>query len=317
MTTTIKRFSKMLFAFVLCAGLAATSCETADPVDNDKDPENSENTETPETPSNIIAFADDIVKKSCVEALDTDGDGEVSYDEAAVVTDLSEINLRFKKDFLSFDEFQYFTNVKIIPSSYFHGCAYLKSIVLPESITEIEYWAFNTCKSLKEIVLPESINQIGYGAFKNCISLEKIIIPDKVSAIGLGLFDNCKSLKEIVLPKSLVVIGEETFYSCCSLAKVVFPESLKIIGTRAFRYCTSLTEIEIPQGLEEIWNDAFYGCSLSKVFCKSLTPPAYQRIDGSASLFQENTTVYVPYEAVDSYKGVKGWQSHNIVGYNF
>lgn len=54
MTTTIKTFSKMLYAFVLFAGLIMTSCETADPVDDGKDQENSENTETPENPESII-----------------------------------------------------------------------------------------------------------------------------------------------------------------------------------------------------------------------------------------------------------------------
>ena len=61
MTTTIKTFSKMLYAFVLFAGLIMTSCETADPVDDSKDPENSENTETPD---NIIVFADEVVKSA-------------------------------------------------------------------------------------------------------------------------------------------------------------------------------------------------------------------------------------------------------------
>lgn len=35
MTTTIKNFSKMLVAFVLCAGLVLTSCESADPVSDE------------------------------------------------------------------------------------------------------------------------------------------------------------------------------------------------------------------------------------------------------------------------------------------
>ena len=160
MTTTINKFSKMLFAFVLCAGLAMTSCETADPDGDDKDPDNSENTGNTgntgdnDSSSNIIIFADDIVKKSCVEAFDTDGDGEVSYDEAAAVKDLSNVTLRFVDDFLTFDEFQYFINVKSIPNNLFNNCKYLKSIVLPQSIQTIGEYAFYRCTGLKQIKLP-------------------------------------------------------------------------------------------------------------------------------------------------------------------
>ena len=132
MTTTIKNFSKMLFAFVLCAGLVLTSCETADPTDdNSKNPENSENTnnsDKPNTNGNII-FADNMVKQSCVDVFDTNNDGEISYEEAAAVTDLSNITLRFIDSFLSFDEFQYFINVTSIPDSYFCENEKPKSIV--------------------------------------------------------------------------------------------------------------------------------------------------------------------------------------------
>ena len=175
MTTTIKNFSKMLFAFVLCAGLVLTSCETADPTDdNSKNPENSENTdnsentESTETPSNIIVFADDIVKKSCVEAFDTNGDGEISYEEAAAVKDLSDAALGFLY-FSSFDEFQYFINVTSIPDSYFCENEKLKSIVLPKSIETIGEKAFWGCTTLTYINFPQSLKSIGKSAFFNCI----------------------------------------------------------------------------------------------------------------------------------------------------
>ena len=146
MTTTIKTFSKMLYAFVLFAGLIMTSCETADPVDDSKDP-------------NIIVFADEVVKKSCVEAFDTDGDGEVSYDEAAAVSDLSNVTLRFKDDFLSFDEFQYFTSVSTVPYEYFKN-SYLESIKLPSSLEVIGESSFAYCICLTEMEIPASVKKI-------------------------------------------------------------------------------------------------------------------------------------------------------------
>ena len=190
MTTTIKTFSKMLYAFVLFAGLIMTSCETADPVDDSKDP-------------NIIVFADEVVKKSCVEAFDTDGDGEVSYDEAAAVSDLSNVTLRFKDDFLSFDEFQYFTNVKVIPMSFFSGCILMKSIKLPESLRSIERWGFAGC-AITEIVLPQSVENLENLVFQGCNSLTKVysksLTPPYADNWDGGMFESSTNLEHIYVP---------------------------------------------------------------------------------------------------------------------
>lgn len=207
MTTTIKTFSKMLYAFVLFAGLIMTSCETADSVNDSKDPENSENTETPD---NIIVFADEIVKKSCVEAFDTDGDGEVSYDEAAAVKDLSGVTLRFMDDFLTFDEFQYFINVTSIPDGYFNECKCLKSIILPQSLTTIESSAFRNT-GLTKIEFPEGLKTIETYAFNHCSSLTEVY---------------CKALT----PPSGITVW--TFYGCDKLAYIYVPmESVEAYRT--------------------------------------------------------------------------------------
>lgn len=166
----------MLLAFVLCAGLVMTSCETADPAG--KDPNNSD----------IIVFADPIVKQSCVYVFDTDGDGEISYGEAAAVTDLSDITLRLVKEFLTFDEFQYFINVKSIPNDLFKDCDYLESIVLPKSIQTIGSEAFYSCNSLTNIEFSEGLETIGVDAFFGCTSLTNIELPEGLKTIEMQAF---------------------------------------------------------------------------------------------------------------------------------
>ena len=284
MTTTIKEISNMLLAFVLCAGLMITSCETADPVGNDKDPDNSENTgDTGNTgssgnnnsSSDIIVFASDIVKESCVEAFDTDGDGEISYGEAAAVRDLSNVNLRFLDESLkikeiTFDEFQYFTNVISIPDKFFMESKHLKSIMLP--------------KSLK--------------------------------AIGKNAFAYCDGLTTIEFPDELRTIGEYAFYQCYGLTGIDFPVGLKTIERRAFAECTGLTIVDFPEGLETIGEGAFHSCEgLTAIYCRPLSPPTVS--DTSFPRYQE--TIYVPRESVKLYKNTSSWYyySDNIVGYDF
>ena len=196
MTTTIKKFSKMLFAFVLCAGLVMTSCETADPENTG----NTGNTGNNNSTSNIIVFADDIVKKSCVEVFDTDGDGEVSYDEAAAVKDLSNVTLRFIDDFLTFDEFQYFINVKSLPDKFFEGGKCLKSIVFPEGLETIGERAFQECTSLAEVELPRGLETTGECAFIFCTNLKKIKFSLGLLEVGDQAFDYCKNITEVHFP---------------------------------------------------------------------------------------------------------------------
>ena len=58
-------------------------------------------------PGGNIVFADSIVKDTCVSKWDTDGNGELSYIEAALVTSL-DVAFRSNTAITSFDELQYF-----------------------------------------------------------------------------------------------------------------------------------------------------------------------------------------------------------------
>ena len=82
---------------------------------------------------NVIQFEDALVKAICITNWDTDGDGELSYEEAAAVTTIgTEFN---GKGIFAFDELQYFTGMTSIPSSAFSDCSELLSIKLPDNIS--------------------------------------------------------------------------------------------------------------------------------------------------------------------------------------
>lgn len=80
--------------------------------------------------------------------------------------------------------------VKIIGGSAFGGYSYgqesnkyIKSIILPDSLVEIEESAFSVCTSLTSITIPKNVTSVGGFAFRNCSSLTSITIPDSVTYI--------------------------------------------------------------------------------------------------------------------------------------
>ena len=266
-----------------------------------------------------IVFEDEVMKELCVKAFDTNGDGELSYTEAAAVTDLSKMTLT-KKTFKTFNEFQYFTSVKTVPSSYFStidslreitfpnsittigssafkGCVNLTAVVMNEGVKTIYSEAFSGCKKLTNIYLPESVTSIYDYAFQNCSSLTSINIPESVTTIGCSTFARCSSLTSISIPESVTSIETDAFYNCSSLTSIIIPESVTSIGDSAFDGCTSLTSINIPESVTSIGSSVFRNCSslTSIIIPESVTSIGGSTFSGCSSL----TSISIP-ESVTS-----------------
>jgi len=133
--------------------------------------------------SQNISFADDAVKAICVENWDTNGDGELSYSEAAAVASIPQSVFAGNTTITSFDEFQYFTG--------------LTSLSYTEELDEGEHDYFGTfyhCTSLASIVLPSSLETISVASFRECTALTSITIPSSVTRIQSMAFLGCTNL---------------------------------------------------------------------------------------------------------------------------
>lgn len=229
-------------------------------------------------PSGIIVFADSKVKEKLVAAFDTNGDGELSYEEAASVKSGDDLKTAFGaiKTYKSFEEFQYFTGVTFIPSNMYENWNLLTSIILPDSIQQINSEAFHNCVKLTTFIIPENVTEIGYGCFNGCTGLQSIIIPDSVQRIRSsasyytsswktlkthnGAFDGCSSLSKVVLGIGVTDIGDVTFYNCSNLSSVEIKGQLTSIGHHAFENCTQLKDFTIPSTVSYIGRYAFSQC---------------------------------------------------------
>ena len=170
-----------------------------------------------------INFRDLVVKSALLKlGIDTSGDGEISYSEAAAYTgDLSIID---NTSIYSFKEFQYFIGVT---SCSFHGSENLLEITLPNSITNIPEYAFGY--------------ESGWASSpstSNC-ELNFIKIPDNCQIIGEYAFNQCP-LKNIVLGEGLISIGEYAFYRG-DYTSITIPQNVTKIGRCAF--CSSNLQV--------------------------------------------------------------------------
>lgn len=109
----------------------------------------------------------------------------------------------------------------------------------------------------KKITLPETLTEIDDYAFANCAALTEINIPSRVDDIGDCAFKCCKSLTEIVIPPSVEDIGDYAFEGCTNLSAVTFSNGTKELGKGAFGGCTSLLNINLPDTLKELEQDTF------------------------------------------------------------
>ena len=134
---------------------------------------------------------------------------------------------------------------------------------------------FEGCTKLKTVKLPDTVTQFYSQTFKNCTALEEINIPKSIQVIQPQEFLGCSSLKTVDFRGTSVVrLCEEAFKGCTSLTSVYLdePENLSI-DAYAFQDCTNLETVDCSKtNISSIENYAFYNCSkLKKIDLSSST----------------------------------------------
>lgn len=104
-------------------------------------------------------------------------------------------------------------SVERIPGSLAQEVRGLTSVVIPDSVTEIGWNAFDSCENLKSVTIGNSVKIIGSGAF-HCCGLTSVIIPDSVTHIEDEAFMSCQELTSIHIPDSVTHVGDAAFLGC-------------------------------------------------------------------------------------------------------
>ena len=252
-------------------------------------------------PSNAIFFLDPNVETICVNNWDTDGDGYLSYDEAAAVTNMGNV-FQENNSITSFDELQYFTGLTSINGYEFCNCNNLASVVIPTGVTSIGDVAFgaNNHKSLNlsynatncsvhgdwlynctltNLTIGDNVQVIPDSFIRDQSDLVgTLTIPASVTSIDGSAFANCTGFTgALTLPASLTSIGSSAFANCTGFTgTLTIPATVTSIGSSAFENCTGFTgTLTIPEAVTSIGSYAFAGTSFTTlkfdaVNCNSL-----------------------------------------------
>ncbi|WP_026835658.1 leucine-rich repeat domain-containing protein [Eubacterium xylanophilum] len=151
----------------------------------------------------------------------------------------------------------------------------VKSVKLPETLTEIKCDAFEYNLELKNINLPESLKTIGEGAFELCRKLEISEMPKNVKRIGEGAFENCQTIKKFTFPNNVRKIERRVMGDNRNLQDVRLSSNATRICGGAFYNCKKLKVLDIPKSVTRVAMSAFKGSGLKKI----VLPENVKRID--------------------------------------
>lgn len=138
--------------------------------------------------------------------------------------------------------------VTVLGRSLFNGKD-VTSVEIPDTVKEIQDYAFSSNRSLKSVKLPKNLETIGTNAFFNCSSLESIELPASLKEIGVYAF-SAAGLKSVTIPesKTLTKLDQYVFFQCQELTEVTLPATVTSIAENTFADCPNKITINAPKG---------------------------------------------------------------------
>lgn len=231
---------------------------------------------------------------------------EIKGNPFVLCENLSDINVdNANKDFCSVDGIL-FNRDKTVLKCYpiiKKGVTY----TIPATVRTIGENAFSNNKELQSVVIPNSVTSIEFSAFSACKILS-VEIPNSVTSIGEMAFSMCDHLTSAKLPASLTSIEDYTFMYCTHLELIEIPESVKSIGTGAFRVCSSLKSVTIPSSVTEFGEVVWLYCdNLENVYYAAEHPVAAPKKLLFSQVTYNGATLHVRESALNEIKETEPW----------
>lgn len=160
-----------------------------------------------------IKFQDKAVEKLCVTNWDLDFDKKLSFEEAAMITNVNGV-FWWKENIRSFNELKYFVNLEVIPYIAFWYCGNLLDYTLPDNVRYIGAEAFELCGVKR------------YNEFPSYYNKDTLYLPSKLEYVGERALQMCYTdrtagPRTVVFGENIKTICEEAI--CLqSVSNIIF-----------------------------------------------------------------------------------------------
>ncbi len=99
-------------------------------------------------------------------------------------------------------------------------CTQITSFIIGGDVESIPSCLCNGMRKLTKILIPNSVTSIDFGAFYDCTGLTSVTIPGSVTSIGYSAFELCSGLTSIIVEADIPpTLGDEAFVNTnnCSI----------------------------------------------------------------------------------------------------
>jgi hypothetical protein len=161
---------------------------------------------------------------------------------------------------------------------------------IPDTVSEIDGYAFYYCTNLSGITLPDSITGIGDYAFGWCFNLVSLSMGNGIKSIGSEAFEYCGGLRSATLPNSATNLGSGAFSVCFDLRTITIGDGLTKIEGSMFGFCTNLSRVTLGRNIAYLGDYSFPYCySLAGIYFHGNAPALS---DSSVFIDSTNATIY-------------------------
>jgi hypothetical protein len=197
-----------------------------------------------------------------------------------------------------------YNKASTIPHGAFSHDLNLTSIILPSSVTSIQWDAFGFCENLTTIDIPSTVMSIDIDAFLGCPGLINIDANNPTYSSIDGVLFNKNQDEILRCPTS-------------KTGNYVIPATVKSIGFGVFFNDSNLTSITILSYINYIYLP-FRGCKgIRSIIIYSITPPFLSPLDDQGifdDINKTNCILYVPFGTRSAYQTSSHWNEFiNIV----
>lgn len=154
----------------------------------------------------------------------------------------------------------------------------VKTIIIPNTVTEIGDYQFHGFNNITSITIPNSITSIGRLAFAECRSLDKVYYEGTLVDWCSITFNDSHSnpmfygkhfymrdsnneyqeVKEIIIPNTITKLGDYQFSGFNNAISITIPNSVTNIGFETFGNCKSLDKVYYEGTIVDWCNISFH-----------------------------------------------------------